>query len=86
MTIPIIAFFYLYLLFVLVWLIFSVIALYHMVKYGQINAASILATIGYLAFSVVILYLSYQFFVRIDWNVGLTISQGGVNFFGSTDY
>jgi len=82
MTIPLIAFLFFYLLFVLVWLIFSIIALYHIIRYGEMNEACISVIIIYLAISAAIIYLSYQFISRIDWNVGLTISQGGAGFFG----
>jgi len=86
MTIPLIAFLYLYLFFVLIWLIFSAIAFYHIIKYGQINFVSLLAVALYLAASAVILFLSYQFLSRVDWNAGLTVFQGGVNFFGSNNF
>jgi hypothetical protein len=86
MTIPLIAFFYLYLLFVFIWLIFNFIAFYHIIKYGQIGFMSFLVSLGYLAVSAVILFLSYQFLSQIDWEVGLTVFQGGVNFFGANNF
>lgn len=85
MTIPLIAFLYLYLLFVLIWLVFSLIAFYHIIRYGQISLASFIAAFAYLAVSAVILYLSYQYLSRIDWSVDLTIFQVGVNFFGASN-
>jgi hypothetical protein len=86
MTIPLIAFLFFYLLFVLVWLIFSLIGLYHIIRYGQMNAACIFVIIIYLAVSAIILYLSYLVLSQINWNIGLTISQGGAGFFGSSNY
>ncbi len=86
MTIPLIAFLYLYLLFVLTWLIFSIIAFYHIIKYGQINIISIMVIFAYLAVSIIIIYLSGLFIAGIDWSVGLTVFQGGSGFFGSSGY
>ena len=86
MTIPLVAFLYLYLFFILVWLIFTIIALYHILRYGQIGLTSFLVTLAYLIASLVILYLSYIFLSQIDWGVGLTVLQGGFQFFGSSNY
>lgn len=86
MTIPLIGFLFFYLLFVFIWLIFSLIALYHVIKYGQISFTTFLATFAYLAGSVLILYISYQSLGQINWNVGLTIFQGGAGIFGVNNF
>lgn len=86
MTIPLIAFLFLYLLFVLVWLIFSLIALYHIIRYGQINFTSITVSLAYLLVSIIMLFLSYEYLSQIDWSAGLTIFQGGVNLFGPNNF
>jgi hypothetical protein len=86
MTIPLIAFLFLYLLFIFIWLIFSLIALYHMIKYGQINFMTFITTFAYLAGSAIILFLSYEYLSRIDWSVGLTIFQGGAGIFGTNNF
>ncbi|MBI2459566.1 MAG: hypothetical protein HYV53_03385 [Parcubacteria group bacterium] len=86
MTIPLIGFLFLYLLFVFVWLIFSLIALYHMIKYGQMNFTTFFTSFAYLAGSALILFLSYGYLSQIDWNVGLTIFQGGAGMFGVNNF
>ena len=86
MSIPIIAFLYLYLLFVLVWLVFSVIALYHIIRYGQIGFTSLAVTLIYILVSTAILFLSYQYLSQIDWEASLTVFQGGVGVFGSSNF
>ncbi|MFH1583291.1 MAG: hypothetical protein ABIB72_03155, partial [Candidatus Falkowbacteria bacterium] len=73
MTIPLIAFLFLYLLFIFIWLTFSFVGLFHMVKYGQINFTTFITTFFYIAGSIIILFLSYEYLSRIDWSVGLTI-------------
>jgi len=86
MTIPLIGFLFLYLLFIFIWLIFSLVALFHMVKYGQINFMTFITTFAYIAGSVVILSFSYDYLSHIDWSVGLTIFQGGAGLFGSNRF
>lgn len=86
MTIPLIGFLFLYLLFAFTWLIFSLIALYHMIKYGQINFATFLTTFIYLGGSALLLFSSYQYLSQIDWSVGLTFFQGGAGMFGIDNF
>lgn len=86
MTIPLIAFLFFYLFFVIVWLIFGLIALFHMIKYSQINFTTFFTTFIYIAGSIVILYLSYRYLSVIDWSVGLTIFQGGAGVFGVNNF
>lgn len=86
MTIPLIGFLFLYLLFVFVWLIFSLVALYHIMKYGQINFTTFFASFAYIAGSALILFLSYGYLSQIDWSVGLTILQGGAGIFGVNNF
>ena len=86
MTIPLIVFLYLYLLFVFIWLIFSLVALYHMMRYGQVNLITFMATLAYIAGAAAILFFSYEYLSRIDWSVGLTIFQGGAGLFGANNF
>lgn len=83
MSFPIVAFLILYLLFAAIWLIFSLIALYHIIKYGQVNFFTFLAAFAYLAGSFFILYFSYLYLNKIDWGANLTIIQTGSSLFGS---
>lgn len=76
MTITLIVFLYLYLLFVGIWLIFSLIAYYHLIRYGQINFISFLAGLAYLAVAVIILAQSYQYLNQIDWSREFLNIQG----------
>ncbi|MDD4271345.1 MAG: hypothetical protein PHF50_00910 [Patescibacteria group bacterium] len=86
MTIPLYAFLFLYLLFVLIWLIFSLIALYHMIRYGQINFITFITTFAYLVGAALILFFSYEYLSQIDWSVGLTVMQGGAEIFGTSNF
>ncbi|MFH1255479.1 MAG: hypothetical protein V1667_03355 [bacterium] len=86
MTIPLTAFLFLYLLFVFICLVFSVIAIYHIMKYGQVNFATFAAVFIYAAGCAAVLFLSYLYLSRIDWSVGLTIMQGGFGIFGVNNF
>jgi ABC-type maltose transport system permease subunit len=86
MTIPLIAFLFLYLLFLVVWLIFSLIALFHIIRYGQVSFGTFTAAFLYIAGSIIILFFSYQYLSQIDWSVGLTIFQGGNDIFGTNKF
>lgn len=86
MTIPLIGFLFLYLLFVFIWLIFSLIALYHVIRYGQINFTTFFAAFAYIAGSALILFLSYGYLNQIDWSVSLTILPGGAGVFGVNNF
>ncbi len=86
MTIPLIAFLYLYLLFAFVWLIFSLIALYHILKYGQVNFTTFVAAFAYLAVAALIINSSYLYLSPIDWSAGLTVFQGGAEIFGTNSF
>ncbi|MFA5359986.1 MAG: hypothetical protein WC349_03460 [Patescibacteria group bacterium] len=86
MTIPLIAFLFLYLLFLVVWLIFSLIALFHIIRYGQVSFGTFIAAFLYIAGSIVILFFSYQYLSQIDWSIGLTIFQGGNDIFGTNKF
>ncbi len=86
MTIPLTAFLFLYLLFVFVWLVFSFIAIYHIMKYGQINFTTFAAVFIYVSGCAAILFLSYKYLINIDWSAGLTIMQGGFGIFGVNNF
>jgi hypothetical protein len=60
-------FLYIYLLFLLVWAIFSLTALYHLFKFGFKNSVTFLAIIVYLALSASILFISLVYISKINW-------------------
>ncbi|MBI4779411.1 hypothetical protein HY797_03090 [Candidatus Falkowbacteria bacterium] len=86
MTIPLIAFLFLYLLFVFIWLIFSLIALYHILRYGQISFTTFFTTFIYIVGAVIMFYFSFIYLSQIDWSVGLTIFQRGAGIFGVNNF
>lgn len=86
MVIPLIAFLFLYLLFVFGWLIFSFIAVYHMLRYGQINFVSVFSVLAYTAGCAAVLFFSYRYLSPIDWSAGFDVLRGGIGIFGVNNF
>ena len=71
MQIQISIFLYIYLAFLILWLTFSVTALYHMFKFGFKNFTTYISVVLYLAVSVIILGTSFFYIVQFDWTTNL---------------
>ena len=65
-----------YLLFLLLWLIFSLVAVYHMIKFGFKNFTTFFTTFIFVAVSLALLVVSYNFLIQIDWDASVSIFQG----------
>ncbi len=59
---------YIYFTFLFFWAIFSLVALYHMIKFSFKSFTSFLSIIVYLSGSLGILAVSYFFISQIDWS------------------
>ena len=79
-------FLYVYLFFVLVWLIFSLIGLYHLIRYGQIGFSSTLVTVIYMVIATWIFYQTYLYLSAVDWSLNLITIKGNLNIFGQKNY
>lgn len=79
MTVSLSLFLYIYLFLLLIWLIFSFIALYHMFKFGFKNFTTFFTTFLYIAVSIVLLLISYNYIIQIDWSHNIPLFGG---FFG----
>ncbi|MDD5071127.1 MAG: hypothetical protein PHQ42_00065 [Patescibacteria group bacterium] len=73
MTFPLYIFLIIYLIFLLGWLIFSFIAIYHMFKYGFLNFTTFFTIFIYIAISILMLLFSYKYLSQIDWQMNVTI-------------
>ena len=71
MQIQLSIFLYLYLAFLLLWLTFSIIALYHMFKFGFKNFATHISVILYLVVSAIMLGASFFYIIQVDWTMDL---------------
>ncbi len=76
MSFPLIIFLYIYFAFLFVWLIFSVIGVYHLIRYGFLNFMTFFSLFAYAALSFLILSVSYNYIKEVDWNVTISIFDG----------
>ncbi len=72
MQIQLSIFLYIYLAFLVLWLAFSVTALYHMFKFGFKNFVSYISVVLYITVSVIILGVSFFYIIQFDWKTDLT--------------
>ncbi len=71
MSIQLFIFFYAYLVFLILWGAFSIVALYHMFKFGFKNFATYISILVYLVISAYILGVSFFYILQIDWNISI---------------
>lgn len=67
MVIPYIYFLYAYLAAVVFLLLFGLSALYHMLRFGFLSLVSVTTTFVMIAGVLILLFLSYQILLQIDW-------------------
>jgi hypothetical protein len=65
--------------FLLVWLIFSLVAYYHMFRYGFKSLTTYFSSFIYLAVSLSILAATYYYGSEIDWNFKVIIFKELLN-------
>lgn len=76
MSFPLYSILFLYVLFLVVWLFFSMVGVYHMIKFGWKNFYTFIATFFYIAGSIILLVVSYNFIIQIDWGLNVSALQG----------
>lgn len=59
---------FVYLFFVLIWAIASLIGFYHLMRYGRVGSGTILVTI-YLIGAGIIFNLTFVYLMNVDWNM-----------------
>lgn len=80
MSFPLFYLLVIYLLFLAIWLIFSLIAVYHMMRFGFINFVTFFAIFFYIAGAVIMLNISYNFLIPIDWLINVSIFNDLISF------
>ena len=73
MTFPLYIFLIIYFVFLLGWLVFSFIAVYHILKFGFLNFTTFFTVFVYIAISFLMLAISYKYLSQIDWQMNVTI-------------
>ncbi|PLX26628.1 hypothetical protein C0583_06355 [Candidatus Parcubacteria bacterium] len=69
MTIKLSFFLYLYFAFIVVWAIFSVIALYHMFKFGFKKLSTYAVIVLYILVALFMLSISVYYINQFDWTL-----------------
>lgn len=69
MSITLSIFLFIYFMFLAVWLLFSLVGIFHMLSYGFKNIVTLASVFGYIAVSVVILAVSAGYLLNIDWSL-----------------
>lgn len=68
MAIPLSIFLYIYYAFLVFWGIFSLIGVYHMLKFGMKNFTTFFTTFSYLAVAFILIVLTYNFVAQVGWD------------------
>lgn len=76
MFIPISIFYYLYLVLAAIFLLLSLITIYHLVKYSKMDLVSLVIIFFYLAIAIIIFTLSWGYTSKIDWKQTISILSG----------
>ena len=79
MSFPLYYFLTTYFLFLLIWSIFSLVAIYHVLRFGFLNFTTLASTLIFIAVSAMLLIYSYNFINQIDWNLNVSLWQGVFN-------
>jgi hypothetical protein len=79
MSITLSIFLYIYFAFLFVWLILSLVAIYHMLKFGFKSFATFSATFIFIVISIFLLLGSYTYLSQIDWQKEIIIFDVSTN-------
>lgn len=67
---------YIYAFFLLIWLVFFLVSIYHMVKFGFRSLTAYFTTVIFISVSVLMIAVSAYYITGIDWTAEITVFQG----------
>lgn len=67
---------YIYYAFVAVWLIFSLICAYHLLRFSINNFVGFFTTFIFIAVSILIIFVSNNYINQIDWSLNFSLPGG----------
>lgn len=73
MGIPLSIFYFIYLIFVIGFLLFTFFNVYHLIRFGFLTAGNIMIIIFYVAVSILIFSISWFYISQIDWQTTIPI-------------
>lgn len=80
--IPISIFLIPYAIFLVIFFVFAFFSLYHMFRFGVTNFTTFFMSFAFIALSVIILFISYEYIAGIDWQRDIQI----FDIFGKSEY
>ncbi|NTW22996.1 hypothetical protein HGA34_05695 [Candidatus Falkowbacteria bacterium] len=80
MTFTLSIFLYAYYAFVGIWLLFSLTALYHLLKFGFKGGVTFFTACGYVAISGVIILATLSYLEPIDWDTSISVFGNFITF------
>jgi hypothetical protein len=85
MTFTLSIFLYAYFAFVGIWFLFSLVALYHLLKFGFKGGVTFFTAFGYVAVSGLIILATFSYLEPIDWQTSVSVF-GDVTPFNLTSF
>jgi hypothetical protein len=79
MSFPLYYILIIYLVFLFIWTLFSLVGIYHMLKYGFRNSITFLIIVIYISMSVFLISISFKYLIEIDWQVQVSILDSFFN-------
>ncbi len=80
MTVPLIIFLYLYIALLVLFAFFAFFNIYHIIRFSFWDFASFLATFFFLASTVLLLFLSFEYIRGVDWQQGIPLGLTSSSF------
>lgn len=74
MAIPLVLFYYLYLVFVAIFLLYTLFNIYHLARFGGKTLTTLAITAFYIAFSIVIITTAWGYIGPIDWTNSIQLT------------
>lgn len=80
MTFTLTIFLYAYIGFICVWLLFSLTAMYHLLKHGFKGAMTFFTAFGYVAVSGLIILATFAYLEPVDWQTSVSVFGNLITF------
>lgn len=76
MSISLSIFLYLYYAFLVSWVFFSLVGIYHMIKFGFKSFGAFIVTFSFIAIAGLILVISFDYISQVDWSQPVVFFRG----------
>lgn len=80
MTFTLSIFLYAYFAFTGVWFLFSLVALYHLLKFGFRGGMTFFTAVGYVVVSAMVILATFSYLQPIDWQTSVSVFDNYISF------